>query len=265
MAGEGHGRRRVAAGAGLERRLLGGSPASAITRWVRKRCSATAITDGEPSAARRLRVLANSDSSKSFLDELLGAGGARHGPQGRVPLPPERTMGIIGRFYAITLPPPAAAARRRRGSVPSSLAGEAVGPDGGAPLAHPGEQALVARLPLAERHVERLLDGAVALAGRCVGVDMQRLAQLLGGARELAEHAARRVVGRCEATNSLATRFMPSRSGVTSIDVGARGRGGQRSRETCGAGSGSAPSRASPSAPLMPADDLLDARGGSSA
>ena len=74
---------------------------------------------------------------------------------------------------------------------------------------HRADQVLPALAPLLERHGQRAVDG-VGGGGDVVRVDEERCLQLVGGAGELGQHQHARILGVWAATNSLATRFMPS-------------------------------------------------------
>jgi len=63
---------------------------------------------------------------------------------------------------------------------------------------------------------------ALLQASRSWGFNQDGVSELLGGAGELAEHERPRWRSNRHATYSLATRFMPSRNGVTSMTSAAR-------------------------------------------
>ena len=94
--------------------------------------------------------------------------------------------------------------------------------------AHALQQLLVAPLALGQRHLQRQLD-AFGRAVGVVGVDQQRLLSCSAAPAKRDSTSTPGSSGSCAATYSLATRFMPSRSGVTSADVGHAIEAGQAS------------------------------------
>ena len=94
-------------------------------------------------------------------------------------------------------------------------------PLGDVVLAHAPAQGAHASGALALRHLDRL-DHRVLQSLDVVRVHEDRLPQLVGRPGELAEQRARRRASNRHATYSFATRFMPSRSAVTSMTSAAR-------------------------------------------